>query len=686
MMIDDPELLQFLQIEEARATDTELNDQRATALSMYRGDLFGDEVEGRSKLRTRDVAEAVDYMAVSILRTLVSSDKIVEFEPGEESPPAELLAAVPPEQHAAAIEQWADQQSELAQQATERVHASFMLEQDGYSILHDGIKAGLIEKSGVWKSWVERKFRIVPARLNAAQVESDPSVVDAEIVDGLYDVDEATGEPLAVYDALVKQPLPPRFVDAAIPNEEFFVSPDARSLEAAAYLGNISRVSLYDLVEMGYSEEDVANLWGNDAQAQQLSDARDAQRGGRDNDDNRRDLARVVTLREEYCRWWVGRRFTLVRVHRVGPSILSVEPVEEHPYTLWCPFPMPHRLIGQSLADKTMDIQVVRSHLLRQAMDGIYIANAPRTIVDMSQADDVTIDDLLDVAPGGLIRSRGGASAVQPFVQPFTASTAFEAMEIMAGERESRTGITRLNQGLDADALNKTATGTALMQATGQQMEEYIARNAVNAIGEMFQKKRRLMHAAMGAHAFRIDGQTKAVDPRQWPEEMRLGVRAGLGTGSKEKRIQALTLVGEAQAQVRAVDPRMVTAEEVFSTAKKLTGELGVGIATQFFKDPATLGEQQPPPDPAVIEAQAKAQHDAQAQQFEQQARAEELALKRWQAEQEAQLARDRAEAEWTLAQQSAERDFELKQQQMLMRASTDASIAQNREGGRLDA
>ena len=61
-------------------------------------------------------------------------------------------------------------------------------------------------------------------------------------------------------------------------------------------------------------------------------------------------------------------------------------------------------------------------------------------------------------------------------------------------------------------------------------------------------------------------------------------------------------------------------------------------------------------------------------------------ALKRWQAEQEAQLARDRAEAEWTLAQQSAERDFELKQQQMLMRATTDAGIAQNREGGRLDA
>ena len=69
-MIDDPELLRFLQTEESRAVDIELNAERQTALEFYRGDLFGDEIDGRSKLRTRDVAEVIDYMLASVLRTL----------------------------------------------------------------------------------------------------------------------------------------------------------------------------------------------------------------------------------------------------------------------------------------------------------------------------------------------------------------------------------------------------------------------------------------------------------------------------------------------------------------------------------------------------------------------------------------------------------------------------------------
>lgn len=676
-MIDDPELLMFLQSEEARATDTTLNDERVTALAMYRGDLFGDEVDGRSKLRTRDVAEVVDYMLASVLRTMVSGDKVVEFEP---SNPGE---------------------DDIAQQITDRIHWNFLREQNGYQILRDGLKAGLLEKSGVWKSFVERPKVAQPQRINADDIERlGGDVVAATPIEGMFDavpvldedgqptVDEF-GEPafeaVQVYDATVMVPGKPKFVDVAIPNEQFFVSPDTRTLPTSPYHGDWSAKSLSELMDLGYPYEDVATLWGDNGTGQQLRDARDEGRTEKESAVNRANLGRIVILREEYARYvWEGR-YQLIRVHRVGTSILSVEAVKDQPYTLWCPFPMQHRLIGQSLADKSMDIQVVRSHMLRQAMDALYIANAPRIYVDMNQLDDNTLDDVLDVAPGGIIRGKG-PNGVQVFDQPFAADPAFKAMEIMAGEKESRTGITRLNQGLDADALNKTATGTALMQAQGQQIEELIAREAANAIGEMFEKKLHLMIENMAPHEFRTDGKVVQMDPAQWPDDLRLAVRVGLGSGNKDKKLQGIGLLKQSQAEAIQVDPRLVTPEKVFETAKLVTSTLGLGPATQYFNDPAEMPPQQEQPNPEVIEAQAKAEREMQAQQFDQQLRTQEMQMKRWQAEQEAQLNRERAEAEWALAQSNADRDYELKQQQVLMQASTNASIAQNREGGRLDA
>ena len=661
-MIDAPDLLNYLQREEASATDTELNDARKTALEFYRGDLFGDEVDGRSKLRTRDVQEVIDYMLASVLRTMVSGDKVVEFEPSDPG------------------------QDDVAQQITDRIHWNFLREQNGYQILRDGLKAGLLEKSGVWKSYVERPKVPQPGRMNAAQIEqAGADVVAAQLVPELYDIDELTGEPIQVYDVLQMVDGPAKFRDAAVPNEQFFFAPDTRALDDSPYCGDWSRQSLAALIVMGYPEEVVSTLWGDQGDGQQLADARDAKRTGSESNISRSELGRTVVLREEYCRWdWQGS-YQLVRVHRVGSTILSVEPVDSQPYTLWCPFPMPHRLIGMSLADKVLDIQVARSHMLRQAMDALYIANAPRTYIDMNQCDETTIDDVLDVAPGGVIRGRG-ANGVTPFQQPFAAGKAFEAMEIMAGEKESRTGITRLNQGVDADALNKTATGTALMQASGQQMEEMVAREAANGIGELFQKKLKLMKAHMEPHQFRTDGKVAEIDPRQWPDELRLAVRVGLGSGSKDKKLQSIMLLKQTQGEAFDLDPRMVTPDKAFETAKLVTATLGLGPATQYFNDPSEMGEQQPQPNPEAMKAQAEMAQKQAEFQAKQQYDMARLQIEREDKAARLQLEREAKEAEMVLARERMAAEFQLKRDQMMMQATMNANMPNDRPGGSLNA
>jgi hypothetical protein len=59
----------------------------------------------------------------------------------------------------------------------------------------------------------------------------------------------------------------------------------------------------------------------------------------------------------------------------------SVEEVDYQPFEYWTPYPMQGRLIGQSLADKTMDIQRVNTVLERNMLDSLYQQTAPGTFI-----------------------------------------------------------------------------------------------------------------------------------------------------------------------------------------------------------------------------------------------------------------------------------------------------------------
>ena len=99
--IGEIELVALLQDQERLAVSyrsSELAEEQRLALEYYDAMPFGDEEEGRSQVVSPDVAEAVDYMTISILRTVVSGDRVVEFEAkeeGEEEAAEEATEAVP---------------------------------------------------------------------------------------------------------------------------------------------------------------------------------------------------------------------------------------------------------------------------------------------------------------------------------------------------------------------------------------------------------------------------------------------------------------------------------------------------------------------------------------------------------------------------------------------------------------
>lgn len=632
--------------------DTTLADRQEQCLKYYDADPFGDEVEGLSQIVLPDVAETVDYMTISVLRTFVSGDRVVEFQAKREG------------------------EEQAVDQATEAIQQIFMQHQDGYRVLHDWLKAGLIEIIGIVKSVVDEEDAIDEREYVATEDELMAADARGELPEGANAVQNEDG----TFSIRVREEVKRRyFYDYTVPSEEFRFSARARHEDKADYLAHVCRKTRSDLVEMGFDVETIYEIpTGEDtlwSDGRALERDEDYDRGW---SDARQASMQELELWEEYIRIDADGDgiAELLKCFRVGDRLLSSEIVTDHPFTVFCPFPRPHRMVGDSLAEKAMDVQRIRSVTARQLMNGMYLTNMPRYWVREESTTVNTISDLLTVTPGAPVRGKGAAP--EPLNDGFDIGKSLGVLEFWSGEKESRTGITRMNQGLDADTLNKTATGTALMQAQGQQYEEFIARNFAECVGRMFWRKYRLVKDIGEPFTVKVGGAYAEVDPSQWPDEPDLVIRTGLGTNRKEYRIAQRIQLLEIQKEASTIG--LASKQKLFNGAAGLVRDMGIGQPDDFFDDPANMPEQPEQPDPEVVKAQMGAQAQQAKIEGEQQLAAVKLELQREEAAAKQQLAREEAEFEAQLAREK----FEFEQQQTRERMMFEAEMA--RESARLDA
>lgn len=633
--------------------DTTLADRQEQCLKYYDADPFGDEVEGLSQIVLPDVAETVDYMTISVLRTFVSGDRVVEFQAKREG------------------------EEQAVDQATEAIQQIFMQHQDGYRVLHDWLKAGLIEIIGIVKSVVDEEDAIDEREYVATEDELMAADARGELPEGANAVQNEDG----TFSIRVREEVKRRyFYDYTVPSEEFRFSARARHEDKADYLAHVCRKTRSDLVEMGFDVETIYEIpTGEDtlwSDGRALERDEDYDRGW---SDARQASMQELELWEEYIRIDADGDgiAELLKCFRVGDRLLSSEIVTDHPFTVFCPFPRPHRMVGDSLAEKAMDVQRIRSVTARQLMNGMYLTNMPRYWVREESTTVNTISDLLTVIPGAPVRGKGAAP--EPLNDGFDIGKSLGVLEFWSGEKESRTGITRMNQGLDADTLNKTATGTALMQAQGQQYEEFIARNFAECVGRMFWRKYRLVKDIGEPFTVKVGGAYAEVDPSQWPDEPDLVIRTGLGTNRKEYRIAQRIQLLEIQKEASTIG--LASKQKLFNGAAGLVRDMGIGQPDDFFDDPANNpqpeGEQKPDPELVKVEADAAAQR--QKIEGEQALSSARIQMQRQEAAEKHRLKREEAEFEALLATEK----FEFEKQQARERAMFEASIAQQREDNR---
>lgn len=694
----DDELAALLAGHESQAVGyytSEIADEQALSLDYYYGRPFGDEQAGRSQVVDRTVQIVVDNAVAALMKPFVSSDDAVVFEPrGPED-------------------------EEAAKQATEYVNYVFQVDNNGFLLMHNWFKAALLEKLGIVKVWWETSEKRRVERLErmdavALEMLMQPSE-EYEIIGGPYQDDDGL---FAVdIERIIKDG---RTRCVTVPSEEFLINAYARDIETAEYTAHKpSNITRSDLIELGLDPEVVDGLpaissdteYESRAQSRWEDESFDSGRSaiGAGNDKSR---DRIGLLDEYVLVDFDGdgiaeRR----RILRVGNEILLNEEVDDNPFALLCPVPMPHKVYGQSLADQTRDLQRISSVLWRQTLDNLYLSNNPKIEVPQAAAtaDGATYDDLQDEAPGGIVRTAQGG-LLNPLTIPFVADKSFPMLSFVEAQQEARTGISRQGQGMDPDALDasgqKTAAQVAVEEDGRNARAELIARIfAETGVKRLF----RLILKLLVQHQprermIRLRNQWVPIDPRGWNTEMDLVVTVGLGVGSKMEQIAKADSVLQTMAEIMQTPfAAMVGPQQAYHAVSRKMNAAGVKDVENYLIDPENQPQQQEQPDPEMVKAQMEAQARAAELQAKQQEAAITLQLKQEENAAKIQLMREEAAAKLELEdrrQQSEaalalrQQDFEmemareqmaLQREQASHKASLDESaMSKKREGGSL--
>jgi len=550
--------------------DSYLAPEREKAMAYYLGDAFGNEEEGRSQVVLTEVRDTVLAMLPSLLRIFTGPDKVVEFVPKN----AEDIAA--------------------AEQATDLINYIFMQENPGFRILHDAMKDALICKTGVltWYKLDQESVEyydysgLSPEEI--AFLTSDPDVTVESMTEV---VDMMTG--MTQTDLRIRRvKRTPRYVVECIPPEQFLIDNEATSLDDAIYIGRRKLATISELVAMGYPREIIeenAGTGGFDMNNEVLvrNPADQSFFGLTQTTDETTDKVFYV---ESYIR--ADRDGDgIAELHKVcsvgnGAYILHSEVVQKAPFAILAPDPTPHTIFGQSIADQTMDLQLIKSAIMRNTLDSLAQSIHPRTVVVENQ---VNMSDVMNVETGAIIRARA-PGMVAPLSTPFVGQQALGVMAYLDEVKTQRTGISRASQGLDADVLQSTTRAAVQAQlSSSQERLEMIARLFADGLKRCFQGLLGLVIQHQDkAKIIRLRNKFVPIDPRGWDATMDMVVNIALGRGSDEQRMAFLMqIIGQQKDVIQNYGPfnPLVSLEQLRGALAQVTQLAGFQDPSAFWKE-----------------------------------------------------------------------------------------------------
>ncbi|MDQ3024522.1 MAG: hypothetical protein M3R04_09100 [bacterium] len=550
------------------------------------GEFAPVDIDDRSQYVATDVADTVDGMIPQILDVFVSDDKAIECKATKPGPDSEAIAKT----------------------VTGYLNYLFYTKNEGLNVLYDWVQDAMLQKVAHVKVWAEEEKHDDKQTYEGQSEDALAAILqDGAELEGEPTVDEQGALNFTVVNNQSRMCIK---VESVAPHQ-MRVDKNARWGTPPSAIGEVREKRRYELEQMGYDLEDVGGDYAISTDgigSALLGDSRDET-----DSSNLHDSHKLYEYAELYFQLDVDGDGTAewVQVCLINGHLMRSEQTDGDPYVDLCLMPRSHAYMGDCPADRAFPIQKEQTNLMRSLFDNVQFATNQRTYVNTEAS--VNINDLLDNRPGGMVRGKGRpADAFAPIPTMPIPQTAWQLQEAMAVLLEQRTGFTRYSQGMDADSLNKTATGVKLITAKSDMRTKLMTRFVAQSLKKLFGKMLKLATKHQDKREwFEVNGEWHEVLPTEWRDQFNIKPNVGLGHGTQEQQGQAIMAMVPLQQMGQQMG--VVTPKHVAHTIRTFA-------TSQGFKNPDDFADAEPTglPNPEQFQ-QLQQQVQEQQQQAQQQ-------------------------------------------------------------------
>ena len=626
--VDDDKLVSILDDNIRRSIgyyDSQVSRERKRVVDFYNAALPKPAHDGNSKYVSMDVYDAVESMKAALLETFSTGYKTVRFaaNTGEDQRIADVATAY--------CDYVANRQNNL------------------FEVMQSAIHDGLVARAGIAKVyWDEREDSYLQTIQDLTEEEFDALVAQENV-----EIEEVEQDELGLYsgDVRIFQDTSQVAIEA-IPPEQFIIEPQCRSLELASFCGHRTEMTISELREAGYDEKLIAKIADHDdvemetdpevlARHEEIGSDRGFNASGF------QDQVRSVTVYEVYLDIDLDASGIAesYKVIKAGNVILDKEKCQYKPFIPFVPLPIPHAFFGSNFGSKVVPIQTARTVLTRSILDHALMTNNPRYTVVKGGLTNPR--ELIDNRVGGIVNvSR--PDAINPMPQAPLNPFIFQTIQMLDEDKEDTTGVSRLSQGLNKDAISKQNSAAMVEQLAtmSQQRQKIIARNFANGfLKPLYQLMYQLVvENEPEGKIVEIAGDYVQVSPAEWGSKRDVTVELHLGYGEQEQEAQKYLSLHGLMSSDETLST-MYTPENQYNLMTHVMEQNGIKNVKDYLTMPQELPEQGP--DPMM-----QMQMEMQQKQMEIQER--QTAVSEMKAQMDAQLGQMKLQLEQMKAQNSA--------------------------------
>lgn len=555
--------------------DSKLSKERQDVIDYYNGAKPKPVHSGNSKYVSMDVYDSVESMKAVLLETFASGNKTVGFEP---QGPDDI---------------------ELAATATEYCDYVFFRQNDGYHVQATVMQDGLMARVGVAKVYWEEVIEEVEEEFSNLTADEADMLLAAPDVDKVkVELNEKAG----LFDGELTRTVNRSQVRIdVVPPEEFLITPQSKSIEEAPFVAHRTKKTFADLIAEGYDKKKVEKIGAEDQSELSLDPevlARFEQIGAdRLNMDGEvQEQSKYVIVYECYLYLDMdgSGETKLYKIVKCGNVVLDKEEVDRKPFIAFIPLPTPHSFYGSNFAARVIPTQNARTVLVRGILDHTVTTNNPRYQVVKGALTNPK--ELIENRIGGLVnvtRPDGISPLNQPSLNPFV----FQTIQLLDDDKEEATGVSKLSQGLNKDAVSKQ-NSQALVEnlvSLSMQRQKIIARNFANQfLRPLYLEIYRLAVGHEQAEkVIKIGGTFQRVMPSEWMDRSDVTVEMKLGYGEQEREAGKYLQMHQLLSSDPSVAP-MYGPDKKFNLLKTAFEKAGVKNAIDFLTPPNQI----PPPQP----------------------------------------------------------------------------------------